>query len=405
MENDYYKVYGKTPNITELNNPDYELHKKNLELELKNKELQLQINERELAENRLREEKEFSETLINNSIDAILSINKERCITVWNNNMVYLTGIPKKDALGKKLSEVFPAFWDEDVINQVFTGITIVLENKEYLKKGSFYEAYLIPVYNNSREVIGVLGTLHDITEHKYYEAKMLKKNQDLERTNIELERFVDLASHDLKEPLRMVSIYSQLLEKRYAEKLDDDAKRFIRFAVDGVLRMQTLINGLLEYSKIGKLEARFEMINTATVVDAAVQNLKELIADTNTVIKIQDGLPVLKGVAWQLIQLFQNFVENGIKFRKDQNPCISIQCEKKSNFWEFGIEDNGIGIDLQYKERIFIIFQRLHRKEEYPGTGIGLALCKKIVECHGGRIWYESGKSGGTCFKFTLPA
>ncbi|HXG31270.1 MAG TPA: ATP-binding protein, partial [Thermodesulfobacteriota bacterium] len=204
-------------------------------------------------------------------------------------------------------------------------------------------------------------------------------------------------------EPLRMVASYMQLLERRYKDKLDNDAKEFISYAVDGSKRMQRLINDLLMYSRVGTRGKPFEQTDCNTVLDKALNNLKIAIEERKALVT-HDPLPTVMGDPTQLIQLFQNLIGNAIKFCNGRRPEVHIGVESKSGDWLFSVRDNGIGIAPEYFERIFVIFQRLHNKEEYSGTGIGLAVCKKIVERHGGRIWVESELGKGTTFCFTIP-
>ncbi len=234
---------------------------------------------------------------------------------------------------------------------------------------------------------------------------RMLKGlTDDLARSNKDLEQFAYVASHDLQEPLRMVSSYTQLLEKRYKEKLDQDAKDFISFAVDGARRMQHLIRSLLAYSRISRQPISYEEVDCTLVLDEALTNLRILIDETKGNITFT-SLPKVRGERTFLVQLFQNLINNGLKFHKPGiPPVLSISARDKNGSWEFTIKDNGIGIDQQYFERIFVIFQRLHSQQDYEGTGIGLSLCKKIVERHGGIIWLESSTDVGTTFHFTIP-
>jgi signal transduction histidine kinase len=226
---------------------------------------------------------------------------------------------------------------------------------------------------------------------------------KELVRSNQELQQFAYVASHDLQEPLRMVSSFLQLLDRRYATKLDQDAKDFISFAVDGAKRMQLLINDLLEFSRVGTRGKSFEKIDLNEVFHQARTNLKIAIRENKA--KIVCGrLPEVYGDDTQLIQVFQNLLANAIKFHGDSSPEIRISSMRKNGSYEIAIKDNGIGIDPQYSERIFMIFQRLHNREDYPGTGIGLAICKRIVERHGGAIWVESKIGRGSTFHFSVP-
>ena len=244
------------------------------------------------------------------------------------------------------------------------------------------------------------------LQEHKQIEAALARQAQELTRSNVELEQFAYVASHDLQEPLRMVKSYLQLLERRYQDKLDSDANEFIAFAVDGATRMGMLINDLLKYSRVGTQGKPFEPTACPIVLEQVLNNLKVAIKESEAVVTWTD-LPTVMADEVQLIQVLQNLIGNALKFRQpDVRPEIHVGVERKDGEWVFSVQDNGIGIDPQYFRRLFMIFKRLHARDEYPGTGIGLAICKKIVERHGGRIWIESdGVPGqGATFYFTLP-
>jgi len=225
-----------------------------------------------------------------------------------------------------------------------------------------------------------------------------------LERSNQELEQFAYVASHDLQEPLRMVASYCQLLERRYSSALDDEAREFIGYAVDGATRMQALINDLLTYSRVGRQDSPLAPTETRRIVDFALANLSQAIEETGAEVVV-GRLPSVMADASQLTRLFQNLIGNAIKFRGDRTPEIHVDSSPDGEAARFSIRDNGIGIDPKHADRVFAIFQRLHSRQEYPGTGIGLAVCKRIVERHGGRIWLESEPGAGTTFLFTLPA
>jgi two-component system sensor histidine kinase/response regulator len=227
---------------------------------------------------------------------------------------------------------------------------------------------------------------------------------KELERSNTELERFAYVASHDLQEPLRMVSSYTQLLQRRYKGRLDQDADEFIAFAVDGVTRMQLLINDLLDYSRVGSRGKELVPTASAVMLDRALANLQPSIEETGAVVT-RSELPVVLADPTQLVQLFQNLIGNAIKFHSEAAPRVDVSAIRRGARWELAVADNGIGIEPQYHDRIFVIFQRLHTKERYPGTGIGLAICKKIVERHQGTLSVESRLGGGSTFRFTLAA
>jgi len=242
-----------------------------------------------------------------------------------------------------------------------------------------------------------------DITELKLTEEEMKRKQAELVRSNAELEQYAYIASHDLQEPLRMISSYLQLLDRRYKGKLDSDADEFIAFAVDGANRMQALIDDLLAYSRVGKHARPFQPVESEQALVQALTNLHMAIQESKAKVSY-DPLPTVTADDSQLTQLFQNLIGNAIKFHNKKMPVVHISAQPGPNEWIFSIRDNGIGIDPGYSDRIFEMFQRLHNRTEYSGTGIGLAICKKIVERHGGRIWVESQPNQGSTFYFTIP-
>ncbi len=262
-----------------------------------------------------------------------------------------------------------------------------------------------------------------EIIERKQAAAGLVEANAratemmaELERSNTELEQFAYVASHDLQEPLALVTSFLQLLQRRYKGQLDSEADEFIDFAVNNAARMKMLISDLLAYSQVGTHGREFEPIDADAALDQAVTNLQLTIEKSNAKIT-RDALPSVKGDFVQMTQLFQNLIGNALKFRNEKYPVVHISAKKNSKVlaqnseqaqtladWTFSVQDNGIGLDSQYSERIFTIFQRLHTREEYSGTGIGLAICKKIVERHGGHMWVESEEGQGATFYFTLP-
>ena len=264
-------------------------------------------------------------------------------------------------------------------------------------------EAHSAAMYDQDGKQIGRCGVLMDITDRKRIEEQLLYYMEDLRRSNEELEQFAYVASHDLQEPLRMVTSYLQLMEQRYADELDDDAHEFIGFAVNGATRMKQLINDLLFYSQVQRSKREFQLVQMNNTLQQAMDNLQLVIEDTEAIIT-HDDLPQVTANDAQMTQLFQNLIGNAIKFRRDEPPKIHIGVERGNSEWRFSVTDNGIGIQPEYAKRIFIIFQRLHSREQYPGTGIGLAICKKITEKHDGRIWMVSEPGARTTFYFTLP-
>lgn len=257
-----------------------------------------------------------------------------------------------------------------------------------------------------------VTAVIRDVTEQRraarqlqQTAALLARQTAELARSNQELEQFAYIASHDLQEPLRMVASYTQLLARRYQGRLDADADEFIGYAVDGANRMHRLIQDLLAYSRVGTRGHPFVAVDCGRLVDAVVADLQPLLQEAGATIT-HETLPVVHGDQTQLRQLWQNLLENALKYRQPAlPPQVVIAATTEGEWWHFTVQDNGIGIAPEFAERIFVIFQRLHTQDEYPGTGIGLAICKKILERHGGRIWVESAVGTGATFHFTLPA
>jgi signal transduction histidine kinase len=241
---------------------------------------------------------------------------------------------------------------------------------------------------------VRVAAQLQEVEDHRI----------ELARSNAELEQFAYVASHDLQEPLRKVASFCQMLQRRYRGQLDDRADQYIDFAVDGAKRMQELINDLLTFSRVGRSSDRLEEVALDAVAERAVANLSRAIEDARATVEVAP-LPVVRGERTLLVGLFQNLIGNAVKFRGVDPPVVTITVDRRGDVWELGVADNGIGIDPQYRDRVFVIFQRLHARDDYEGTGIGLAMCRKIVEFHGGRLWIDDERTGpGTTFRFTLP-
>jgi signal transduction histidine kinase len=346
------------------------------------------------------------ESLVKNLPEGVLLLDGKTRIVLANPTgreyLALLTDVGVKDVLThlgeRPLGELFGPPPEGEICHEVIP---------EGLPHRAF-EVIAQPMETGPRADNWVL-VIHDITEHKRAEEELKQTMAELARSNKELEQFAYVASHDLQEPLRMVASYVQLLARRYQGRLDADADEFIAYAVDGASRMQGLINDLLAYSRVGTRGKPFEPTNCEAVLEQALTNLQVAIRDNDAVVT-HDPLPTVMADATQLVQLFQNLIGNAVKFRSEQPPCVHVsasetfEVSKPSKVWRFSVQDNGIGIDPEYHERIFMIFQRLHTREEYPGTGIGLAVCKKIVERHGGRIWVESQPRKGSTFYFTIP-
>jgi signal transduction histidine kinase len=244
---------------------------------------------------------------------------------------------------------------------------------------------------------------LSELSAVRHANSALQARALDLERSNSELEQFAYVASHDLQEPLRKVASFCQLLQRRYVGQLDERADQYIEFAVDGAKRMQVLVDDLLAFSRVGRLDREPALISCASALSAARVNLTAEIRDSGAVIET-DELPTTRAEFSLITSLFQNLLGNAIKFRGDKPPRISVTVRREDEFWRFAVRDNGIGIEPEYADRIFVIFQRLHDRASYSGTGIGLAMCRKIVEYYGGRIWLETTAGPGTTFGFTLP-
>jgi len=249
----------------------------------------------------------------------------------------------------------------------------------------------------------GVIEYVRDVSERKRVQDALRERTQELEMANKELEEFAFVASHDLKEPLRKISNFTGLLEKRYRGKLDEKGDAYIHYVVDGAARMERLIDDLLTYSRIGRDSLFFESVPLETVLGQTLEDLQQGLQEAHARVA-HDPLPVVRGSRPHLGQVFQNLIANAVKFRGDAPPRITISAKRKGSEWVISVRDQGIGFDQVQRDRIFEIFQRLHTRVEYPGTGIGLAVCKKIVEMHGGRIWAESEPGKGSVFYFTLP-
>jgi len=373
-------------------------------------EAQQELAERRRTEERLRESEEKYRASFDNARDALNTFSKEKQILDVNQKMIQLSGYSKQELISLELADLFPEAATPrtgERIKKLLQGEEVPIFETDMITK----EGARIPVeigVTVLRDCYGrdfvFQGAIRDITEHKKAKRALEKQARELARSNAELEQFAYVASHDLQEPLRMVRSYLQLLERRYKDQLDEDAQEFIWFAVDGATRMQTLINDLLTYSRVTTRAKPFEPVDCSEVLDRVLTDLKVAIEENDAVVT-HEPLPIVMADPTQFKQVLQNLISNAIKFRKkDTRPEIDIDVERQGDEWVLAVSDNGIGIDPQNFERIFTIFQRLHSRDEYPGTGIGLALCKKIVERHGGRMWVESEEGQGSTFRFSLP-
>jgi PAS domain S-box-containing protein len=345
--------------------------------------------------------------------DAMVVVNQRGEIVLLNVQAEKQLGYRRDELVGQRMKNIIPAGFAERLIadglrsvedalaQQIGTGIELTARRKD----GSEFPIEIMLSPLESAEGVLVTAAIRDITKRKVAEANLLYKVEELHRSNEELGQFAYIASHDLQEPLRMVASYTQLLAKRYKGKLDSDADEFIAFAVDGANRMQTLIQDLLAYSRVGTKGKDLLETSSEAALQQSLLNLGGAIAESGALVT-HDALPAVLADESQLVQLFQNLVGNAIKYKSPDVPKIHVSATKNGgNKWTFSVRDNGLGIDPQYFDRIFVMFQRLHKREEYEGTGIGLAICKKIVERHGDRISVESQLGHGSTFRFALAA
>jgi len=323
-----------------------------------------------------------------------------------NRQLAYILGYEEDELIGKpSLSFVLAEDRDavrENAVRMLKGGGSLGYEFRIINKQAKikWVMETVVPIYYRRKRA--TLGSLIDVTERKQMEERLQQITAEMQRSNTELEQFAYVISHDLQEPLRMVSSYTQLLAKRYSNKLDADADEFISYAVNGAKRMQTLLHDLLEYSRVGTRGKPFSPVNCEHVVEQAMANLKIAIKECSASVSY-DTLPTVIGDEGQLVRLFQNLIGNALKFRQDEAPQVQITAQRRNNIVTFSIKDNGIGIDPQHSQSIFEIFRRLHTREEYPGTGMGLAICKKIVERHGGHISVQSQPGQGSTFYFSV--
>lgn len=367
------------------------------------------ITERKQAEEALRLSEERFAKAFRASPDSIVitRMSDGRMIEV-NDQWVRLFGYSREEAIGRTSLELHLFANPADrrlFLSQLETqGFIRDLELALCCKSG---EVRQMSISGELLVIAGercILSLTRDITERKQAEAKLEETMVELTRSNAELQQFAYVASHDLQEPLRMVASYTQLLARRYQGKLDADADEFIAFAVDGATRMQQLLKGLLAYSRVNTQGQPLQLTNSEVVLEQALANLQLMIVE-NQAIVTHDPMPAVLVDKTQLLQLFQNLISNALKFRAEEPPQVHISARQQGQEWLFSVRDNGIGLESQDVDRIFVIFKRLHTRQEYPGNGVGLAICKRIVERHGGRIWVESQPGQGAIFYFTLPA
>jgi PAS domain S-box-containing protein len=371
------------------------------------------ISVRKDAERHLAQMESRYRGLLEAAPDAMVVVNQGGRIVLVNLQAESQFGYRRDELLGQRMSDIVPKGFPERLVadslrsaedalaQQIGTGIELTARRKD----GSEFPIEIMLSPLESPDGVLVTAAIRDITARKKGEAQLLDKVEELNRSNEELQQFAYIASHDLQEPLRMVASYTALLARRYKGRLDADADDFIAFAVDGATRMQHLIQDLLAYSRVGSKGKELAVTSSEDALEQAIRNLRGAIEASGAVVT-HEPLPLVMADEMQLTQLFQNLVGNAIKYRRSGVPDVHIAAAPNGGKkWIFSVQDNGLGIEPQYFDRIFGMFQRLHKREEFEGTGIGLAICKKIVERHGGTISVESTLGQGSTFRFPLTA
>jgi PAS domain S-box-containing protein len=364
------------------------------------------ITQRKRAE----EAKGLLAAIVESSADAIISKNLDGIILSWNTGAEHLFGYTAEEAIGQHINLLIPSNRRQEekhIMAQLYAGKTIEnFETRRMHKDGRVIDISLTvsPIYDAAGKIIGASKVAHDISARKRSESEREKLVERLTQSNEELGRFAYIASHDLKEPLRMVTNFTGLLEKKYGNTLDEKAREYIKFAREGGERMHVLVDDLLEYARAGTQDERLEDVDCNHVLEIVKENLSMQIAESAAEV-YSDNLPVIHANPVRMSMLLQNLISNSIKYQaKDMRPKIAVRCEDKEGVWQFSVKDNGIGIKNEYLTKIFEPFKRLHTKENYRGTGIGLAISLKIVENWGGKIWAASRPEKGTTIYFTIP-
>jgi PAS domain S-box-containing protein len=383
-----------------------------------NRRLLLEIERRDQAEEKLHRyveaellaSKDELRSFFEAASQGILGVLSDGSISIVNRHAEKLFGYSRAELIGQKLEILLPerfrsghvahrsVYFAEPRLRSMGAGMELAGRRKD----GSEFPLEIGLSCVNTSEGPIAYGMVTDISERKQAADELKRVNEELRRSYVEIEQFAHVASHDLQEPLRMVTGYLQLVERRYASMIDDQGREFITYAVDGARRMQALIRDLLEFSRAGTDPANFRTIEAGSLLEDALDNLKTAIDETGAEIT-SDPLPSITVDPVLLTQVFQNLIANAIKFQKDSAPRVHISAKQEGTNWILSVRDNGIGIEPRHLEKIFQIFERLHGSEEYSGSGIGLAITKKIVERHGGKIWVESQPGAGSTFLFSL--
>jgi PAS domain S-box-containing protein len=354
---------------------------------------------------------ELLKAIFDNAVDAIITINERGIIQNCNLSTEKILGYTAKEVIGQNVKMLMPSPYHEEhdgyLDRYAETGekkiIGIGRQVSARKKDGTIFPISLAVSEVKFEGGRLFAGMIRDISEAEKAKAELEHRSQELARSNSELEQFAYVASHDLQEPLRMIGSFTELLARRYQGKLDKDADEFIAYIVDATKRMRSLVGDLLLLSRVGSQGKETEPTDANAVIDQLLCDISHSIQETCATIT-RDPLPTVLADRRQLSQIFQNLISNALKFKSKDPPKVHISFKKSDKDWIFSVSDNGIGIDPQYFERVFVIFQRLQGREDYPGTGIGLAICKKIVERHHGKIWIESEQCKGSTFYFSIP-
>jgi PAS domain S-box-containing protein len=356
------------------------------------------------------EEDRFYADVVQSVGDAIITKTFDGRITSWNRAAERLFGFTAEEAIGQSIGIIVPPGCRDEIdrlLERSAKGEHVDhFETVRRTKDGRLLDVSLSvsPIKARSGKSIGAAKIVRDITGRKQAEVAVEAQNAQLRRSNAELEQFAYIASHDLQEPLRMVANFTELLQARYRDQLDDRAHQYIGYAVEGAKRMQGLVRDLLAYSRVTSVEKVLKPVDSGAVAAAVIERLSAAIVESGAKIHVHP-LPVVVSDELELGQVIQNLISNAVKFHSDRAPRIDIAAEREDRMWKFSVADNGIGIDDKFSDRIFQMFQRLHERGKFEGSGIGLAIAKKITERHGGRIWFVSSLGQGTTFFFTLPA
>ncbi|WP_210409858.1 PAS domain-containing sensor histidine kinase [Leptospira wolffii] len=354
----------------------------------------------------------FNLAVLSQVSDAVIALDNRRKIVYYNEPAASLYGIGSENYIGRHYTDLFTPEWfsendKENAMKDWDLEGTSKMELVHVLPSGRkiAIETNFKKFQSEGDDEPGVIMVNRDITEKIASRNSLQQALKDLEKTNKELEQFAYVASHDLQEPLRTIASYLQLLERKFQEDIKPEMREFIRISVEAAKRQQGLIESLLSYSRVGASSVKKEKISLHSVLEEAVRDLSSVLSDHSVKLEIKGELPEVYADSDQICRLLINLISNGVKFRyPNRDPIVSVTSRKIPGFWEFEVSDNGIGMDAKYFDRIFIIFQKLHVRTQYPGTGIGLSICKKIVENHGGRIWVKSSIGEGSQFFFTLP-